>query len=236
MSVSPDVTLTGTLNNAVSTTAGTAEKEFGSVTIALCGYGSMTPRVQNQAVFGRVTSLTIAVDPTTAEFSVSLYSNGLIQPQGTYYTVTTRDSNGDVVQIEAYYLMPGSWDLSDLQPYDPSQPPPPFPPLIISQLEIVPYSSAPNFDGTDYTAFKITLTGDVNGATLGTFVPGNLYTFLIVQDGVGGHAFTWPSGPAPSNLYNGAPVDQDPNSTTVQTFVADDAGVLWAIGPGTWYA
>jgi hypothetical protein len=65
-------------------------------------------------------------------------------------------------------------------------------------------------------------------------IAGNLYTFIIVQDAVGGHAFVWPAGTAPTGTLNQTPVCQLPNSITVQTFVATSSTLLMPIGPGTY--
>jgi hypothetical protein len=193
----------------------------------------MTPRVAGEAIIARVTQ-PIGAQPTgganAGQFQVMLYSNGLISPQGTYYTITTRDSNGDIVQVEAYYLTPGQWDLSDLEPYDPNQPPPPLPILIVDLLEVVPYSPTPAFDASKNLTFRITLTGDVTSSTITGQVPGNLYTFIIEQDATGGHHFVWPT-----NVYNAGPVDLDPNSITIQTFVVDEDNNLYSIAGATYF-
>jgi hypothetical protein len=231
MATAPDVQVIGKIANiaAFLPQPPASLPEMGTVEIALCGYGSMTPRVAGEALFGRVTSMDAPVNDT-GEWSVFLFSNGLIDPAGTYYTVTTRNSNGDIVQVEAYNFQPGSWDLSNMQPYDPGQPPPPLPPLIIPQLLIVPFSDNADFDGTNFTAFQLTLTGDVTNAATSNILPGNLYTFIIRQDGTGEHQFAWPV-----TVYNGAPINPDPYAITTQTFVADDIALLFPIGPATYY-
>jgi hypothetical protein len=101
-------------------------------------------------------------------------------------------------------------------------------------LLIVP-PSEPEFDGSQYTAFKMTLDQDNTGAFLANIVPGNLYTFIIVQDAAGDHIFDWPTGPAPMGTRNATPVSKEPNATTVQTFVADEFGMLYAISAATYY-
>jgi hypothetical protein len=230
-SIPPDVQVLGKIANiaAFEPLPTASVPEQGTVEIALCGYGPMTPRVAGEALFGRVTSIDAPVN-AQGGWSVFLYSNRLIEPAGTYYTITTRDENGDIVQVEAYYLQAGSWDLSNLQPYDPGQAPPPLPPLIVSQLLVVPYAPNPVFDGSQHTAFLITLAGDVTQAAILNMSPGNLYTFIRLQDGTGGHAFVWPS-----NVYGATPISIDPNTYTTQTFVALDDGSLLAIGAGTYY-
>jgi hypothetical protein len=231
MAIQPDVQITGKLANIAGFTSQPLASipEEGSIDVALCGYGPQTPSVGGEALFARITNTTIPVG-ATGNFSVFLYSNAKVIPAGTYYTFTIRDANGDVVQTEAYYLEPGAWDLSNMQPYDPGQPPPPLPPLIIPQLLIIAPSAEPVFDGTNFTAFQITLPGNVTQAFIQNMVPGNLYTFVLLQDSTGGHTFVWPT-----DTYNAGPINPTINGYTVQTFVALDDGSLWAIGPGGWF-
>jgi hypothetical protein len=60
-------------------------------------------------------------------------------------------------------------------------------------------------------------------------MPGNLYTFITEQDGVGGHVFNYPG-----EVVNASPINPAPNSTTTQTFVANDLGTLLPVAAGTW--
>lgn len=235
MAVVPDVQLFGKLNNILSESSTSAAVDAGSVEIALCGYGSQVPRVPSQAVLSQVTQgLGVTINATDqGTFTAYLFSNPLILPEGTYYTVTVKNFNGDIVQVNAYrFNAGGAYDLDGLQPYDPGQPPPPLPPLIISQLQIVPWSPSPFFDGSKFTAWMITLAGDTEGAQTVNCVPGNLYTFIILQDAVGGHQFWWPG--QVNEVFNGTRVSPTPNTYTTQTFVALDNGSLYAIGPGTY--
>jgi hypothetical protein len=238
MATAPDVSIYGKLGMiGMSTSVPSASfPEIGGLDVALCNYGSMTPRVGGEAIFARVSVSASVVVDSEGDFNVWLYSNQLIEPAGTYYTITFRDSNGDAVQTEAYIFLPGAWNLANMQPYDPGQQPPPLPPLIIPQLDIVPFNPDAVFDGTNFTAFQMTLTGDAPGPSVSNILPGNLYTFIIRQDTVGGHFFAWPTGAAPSGVKNGSPIDQTPNALTVQTFVADDTTMLYAIGPATYYS
>lgn len=218
-------TITGTLAGILG------EEAEGSIEIALCGYGSVVPRVNGRALFSVVTEPDSEVDGD-GTFTATLFGNDQIVPAGTYYTVTVKNENGDIVQCNAYLILgSNTYDLNVTDPYDPSQPPPPLPPLIINQLQIVSPSGSMVFDGNSgYTAFKTTLPGDVLTPVVENMVPGNLYTFIIVQDGAGDHLFLWPA-----NVHNGAYADPAPNATTVQTFVCDEAGQLYAIAGGTYY-
>lgn len=202
------------------------DQEPGSIDVALCNYGSRVPVVPGTAVFDSATVQNIEADDTGV-VSFDVTGNNLIQPPGTYYTVTVRDANGDIVQVNAYRFADGTdYDLSNTEPVDPDQPPPPLPPTN-ALITVLP--SNPVFDGSVFTAWQITLDQDVTGAVFAPVVDGNLYTVIVIQDATGGHAFDWPA-----NVYNTTLVDQDANSITIQTFIAID-GSLYPIGAGTYY-
>jgi hypothetical protein len=97
-------------------------------------------------------------------------------------------------------------------------------------FQSVPSSPPPIFDGRTVMTWRVDMSNDVTEAVMKNVVPGLLYVFIIVQNGAGGHNFTWPA-----NCVNAAPVDQDPNSTTVQKFIGDNTGTLHASIPGTWF-
>lgn len=222
----------GNLNTAINSGSSGGVGEQGSLEVALCGYGAQFPRA-NDGTLARVMQQIMADPSGTYQFST--YGNDVIEPPGTYYTIAIKNSNGDIVQVNAYVVeQGGSYDLKDLVPFDPNQPPPPLPQPLSNLLLVVPAEYAPHFDGSQYTTWLITLDQDVPGATIGGIVPGNLYTFIIEQDAVGNHLFIFPYGPPPYGTQNVTAVCLEPNSRTVQTFVADEDGMLWAIGPGTW--
>lgn len=201
---------------------------LGSIDIQLCGYGSQVPRVNGESLVGRLTS-SMPTD-STGVFQFDCFGNDQISPVGTYYTITVRNENGDIAQVNAYRFLGGNtYDLTLIDPYDPNQPPPPLPPLITNQLLIVPWSNPINFPGDVYTAFKVILAGDITSSTISDTVQGNLYTFLIQQDATGNHAFTWPP-----NVLNPSPINPNPTGFTVQTFVMGQLELI-SIGPATWW-
>ena len=217
-------TITGTLRTILDD-----EANLGSVEVALCGYGSQVPRINAASLGARITDDDVTIN-SDGTFSFRVIGNDEIIPAGTYYTVTIKDENGDISQVNAYRFgsaLP-NYDLNLIDPYDPNQPPPPLPPLITNLLLIVPYSYAPEFTGDVYTSWQITLAGDAL-PTFTDLVDGNLYTIIVIQDANGEHTFHWPA-----NVYNATPVNPDPDGMTVQTFVAvSDA--LYPIGAGTYY-
>ena len=229
MATAPNVQLVGDFVTILGI-AGTppAVGQFvGLVTIQLCGYGSQIPRIPGQSMLVRVTDVP-EVTPQ-GYFTAWLFDNTLIEPPGTYYTVTQKNENGDITQVNALrFTTGGYYDLSLQPPYDPNQPPPALLPLVLNELLVVPYSDAPDFPGDTYTSWQITLNGDAT-ATFSDLVDGNLYTIIIVQDGSGGHNFAWPL-----NVYNPTGPDREPNAISVQTFVAV-TNMLYPIGAGTYY-
>jgi hypothetical protein len=94
-------------------------------------------------------------------------------------------------------------------------------------LVTVPFSATPTFNANNAQGFKITLTGNVISSTVSNGAQGPaLVLFRIVQDSVGGHAFTWPK-----NVRNAGPVNAAPNARSVQVFAVDTDGGLDAVGP-----
>jgi hypothetical protein len=222
------VHVTGTLQTILE-----GDPEAGTVEVALCGYGSQIPRINAATLGARVTDGmdSIEVSATDGTFAFDCTGNDLIQPAGTYYTVTIRDSNGDIVQVNAYQFLSEQtpYDLNATEPFDPSQSPPPsVPPLVLDLMDDVPYDPAAVFSGDTFTSWQITLAGDCT-PSFTNLVEGNLYTVIILQDGQGGHAFTWPA-----NVHNPTQIDPDSDSITVQTFIAM-SGSLYAIAPGTYW-
>ena len=221
----PQVTVTGNLESTIDET-----KIKGRVKVMLCGYGSRVPRENGVALVARISDDDVAIDGATGHFSFLVPANDSIVPAGTFYAVTIADDNGDIAQVNAYRFTSNqsTWDLNITDPYDPNLPPPPLPVPLGNELLIVPAAPNMNFDGAQYSAFMTTLTGDVTAPTIQNMRPGNLYTFIIIQDATGGHAFVWPA-----NVFNGTSVARKPNVRTIETFVADENGHLYSIAPGT---
>jgi hypothetical protein len=212
------------------------EQPNGTVKFTLCGYGGQFPRgIGEGADVGsicEVESEEVAGDEG-GSFSVQLVGNDVIDPPGTYYAVTIKNANGDIVQCNAYMFLEshGNYDLDFEKPFDPTLPPSPLPPLIYNQLLIIPPSATPNFPGDQYTAWGLSMTMDVTSSTISGVVQGNLYTFIITQGGGGSWKFKWPN-----NVLDPMPVNPKSGGLTVQTFVAiANGGPLFPISAGTWY-
>ena len=87
------------------------------------------------------------------------------------------------------------------------------------------------FDGLQAVVWKIAMQNSVSqsAAQIRNISPGVLYTFIFVQDAIGGHAFDWP----PSCL-NAPSIDPRPNAKTVQNLIGYTGGVLLAVPTGSW--
>jgi hypothetical protein len=214
--------ITGTLQTILDD-----DPSQGSIEVALCGYGSQVPRVNGAALAARVTDDGVEIEDD-GTFAFDVAGNDEIEPQGTYYTITVKDDNGDIVQANAYQFLStqADYDLDSTDPFDPSlSTPPPVPPLILNLLEEVPYDPNAVFSGDKYTAWSFDLSGDCD-PTFTNLLDGNLYTIIILQEG--SFAFNWPD-----NVNNAAPVPTD-SDVFIQTFMAL-GGDLFAIAPATYF-
>lgn len=94
----------------------------------------------------------------------------------------------------------------------------------------VPSSPPPLFDALRVMTWRVDMHSNVAGARVRSVIPGVLYVFIIVQDGVGGRNFAWPF-----NCLNGAPVNLAPHGRTVQCFIGLPNNMLDANIPATYY-
>lgn len=86
-------------------------------------------------------------------------------------------------------------------------------------INIVPYSPNPVFDLSLGTTQFILLTGNVVSSTVSNPSNGQVYTFVIAQDGTGGRFFVWPpqfQQTGPIDAFDGT---ANASSTAVQQFV-----------------
>lgn len=216
-------TLTGTLEDI---TGGKVAE--GTVTVQLRNYGSQIPRKSGAALFAL---LDVAMDSSSPDgtFSIPVVQNDLILPARTYYVVQVADSNGDVVQVNAYQFNgpDGTVDLSTVDPIDPSSLE--SDPLIEDLTVYVPWNAGNGiFDGTQGLVFSYYLQGNAVAPVFLNAVPGNLYTLILVQPSAGGKTF-----PFPANMH-GAPdeIGLAPNSSTTLVFASRLDGSLDYTGLG----
>lgn len=198
----------------------------GSLLMQLCGVGGALPRVAGTAMLAQ--SGPKEIDCPTGTFSFQIYGNDVITPAGTFYTVQVLDPNGNVVQVGAYQFSGGgSQDLSTVAPYVPVAVVTP-PVTINGNLAVFSFSATPAFDGSAATGFELTLTGNVTAPTMTNVHVGAIYTFVIIQDSVGGRTFAWPA-----NVVNATVPDATPFAISVQAFIARANGNLYPTGPMT---
>ena len=213
MPAAPTFTLTATLEDITGQPAGSTANPA-KLQIMLCNFGLYLPAVPGN---NNQTKIFIEILSTGAQISVPLWGNDDISPTGTYYAITVIDGLGRVVQSGAYLITgSGTHDLSTLTQLIPT-PAPPAPPPINSELEIVTATAPPTFHANTYLAFKLTLTQSFGSSVISGGVQGNLYTFCILQDGAGGHTFTWPP-----NTYNMPAINLAPNALTVAVCLCDE--------------
>src|SRR5208282_2203156 len=227
MTLTPQITLTITLNDFSGAQIGSTGNPA-YVRVALCNFGQFLPRVPGTTMIGEIASWPEDIPYTGSQITVKLWGNDVITPAGTYYAISILDANKNVLQTAAY-VFEGvvTADLSALSPTFPS-----YSPSVMGSLVTVPFSATPEFncslvDGP--VGFDLTLTGDVASSTLLAPFAGQIVTFIIVQDPVGGHAFAWPT-----NVENPGVIDPAANSVTVQSFIARANGNLYPLGPQTY--
>jgi hypothetical protein len=85
--------------------------------------------------------------------------------------------------------------------------------------DLVNFSTTPVFDLSLGTTQFIRLTGNVTSSTVTNPVNGQVYTFVIEQDGTGGRSFVWPT-----QFQHAVPIDAfdgtaNANTDAVQQFV-----------------
>jgi hypothetical protein len=161
--------------------------------------------------------------------SCRVYSNAELSPQ-TQYLVNFFDQNGSRINAN-----PVIWQFSqpngstvDIGTIVPAAQgvvsvPSPF------SFQVVPFSAAAAFVGLSNTnmVFQMTLTGNVTAPTLSGLTAGAKVTFILIQDGAGGHTFTWPT-----NVKNAQTLGTAPNERDIQEFVYDGSN-CYPVDPQT---
>jgi hypothetical protein len=79
------------------------------------------------------------------------------------------------------------------------------------------------FDGLQAVAWFVHMSANITSPRIANISPGELYTFVFTQNAVGGWVMNWPA-----NTFNTSPINSAPNSTTVQNFIGNTGGLLYA--------
>jgi hypothetical protein len=205
---------------------------YGSLNVQLCGFDPQLPRVAGTGLLANIAPIKVECPLGTYDFTI--YGNDVITPANTYYAITVLDDRNNVVQAAAYQFANGvDTALDQVAPYDPASGFVPPAPGVVAGTVIVPYGLNPNFDASLIVAgvitFEMTLTGNVNSSAILNVTPGQIITFIITQDGVGGRTFVWPA-----NALGGTIVNPDVNGVTTQSYVVRSNGTLLATSAGTY--
>ena len=126
MPLTPQITLTATLEDITGVAAGTTANPA-KLQIVLCNYGLTLPQIPGTSTIAKKT---ITESSTGGEISVALWGNDVLTPvNSTYYAITVFDGEGNVVQ-SGNYQFTGTQviDLSEAPQVYPV-PQPPTPPL-----------------------------------------------------------------------------------------------------------
>jgi hypothetical protein len=198
------------------------------IRIQLCNFGNYTPRVAGTGLLARTAPIEVNT-AANGTFAVNIYGNNVISPGGTYYTFVFLDNRKNVVQVNAYQFVDGVNvpDLSAIAPYDPSTVVVAAPIITGAYVQLA-YASPLNIDGSLGATYEVTLTGNVGNSNMTNVVPGRIYTFIIIEDGVGGRTFSWPG-----NVIHPDVIDGTAGAVNKQSFVARGNGNLYPIGPLT---
>lgn len=87
------------------------------------------------------------------------------------------------------------------------------------------FSPAAHFDASKSNGFQMILTANANTCSIGGWAPGQIITFIIVQDATGGRSFTIPGVNQWQGLNNLAP-----NAVNVIQIIGKADGSLWWCG------
>lgn len=158
MPITPQITLTATLQDVSGTAAGSTASPA-VLRIALCGFGLTLPCIVGTSNLARVGPEDFY--DTGSGLSVTLWGNDVINPLGTYYAITILDGDGNILQC-------GSYQFTGTQDIDLSSAPQIVP---SNSLELALCSGA--VPGTVYTAPGIVVGALYNGVFLR---PGTDYT------------------------------------------------------------
>jgi len=227
MSLTPQITLTATLEDITGVAAGSTGNPARLV-IDLCGYGLTIPEIP---ATGTLAKIHLELLSTGAQISTPLWGNDVIVPgpDETYYAITVIDGDGNVVQT-GNYRFDGTLtiDLSDATPIPivPPAPPDPLPRV----LAVTSTAGAATFDaslGSQVSlTFVITLSENVT-ATFLNLVAGTPYFLIVLEDATGGWTFT-----LPGNVLGGMFINTVALARSQQPFVGEANGAMCALSGG----
>lgn len=86
-------------------------------------------------------------------------------------------------------------------------------------------SAAMSFSASSFNQFRTNMTSNVASSSMVGGVKGTTYVFYFVQDGTGGHTFSWPA-----NVIDAQAIDTTANAVSEQAFFFDGTNFR-PIGP-----
>jgi len=98
--------------------------------------------------------------------------------------------------------------------------------VFLKNQEVVTFSATPTFNAANFNSFKMTLTANVTSSTLSNQGAGQIVTFLLCQDGVGGRTMTWPA-----NVKGGMTLGGTASTCSAQPMLCDGTN-CYALGSG----
>lgn len=94
-----------------------------------------------------------------------------------------------------------------------------------ANLLSVSYSPSAFFDASKSNGFQMTLNGNANTCTIGGWTPGQILTFILIQDATGSRTFNIPGVNNWQGINNPAP-----NSVNIIQLIGRADGSLWWLG------
>lgn len=254
MPATPAITLAGILLDVFGL------PNAGFMTITLVGFGSAAPRVVGTAMLAPTAPVDVQAD-ANGSYGFNLWANDQITPAGSYYTIKITDSDGNVVQLNAYqFAGVHNYDLSNVAPYIPV-PVPPTPANAV--LKNPPGGGSQTIAGSIVINGNLFVTGTFNFNFGMATVPINagapvfngangLGQYLVLTQAVGSAtAVNFQQGIPitfvlkqdgtggrpmawPATFVNPPAVNPAPNGVTIQAFILAPDGNYYAIGGATW--
>lgn len=256
MPATPNITLAGILLDIFGA------PDAGFMTITLVGFGSAAPRIVGTAMLAPTAPVDVEA-LANGSYSFQLWGNDQITPTGSYYTIKISDSDGNVVQLNAYqFAGTHSYDLSNVDPFIPV-PVPPTPANAVLKNPPGGGGITQTINSSIVITGNLTVDGTINFNFAMATVPINaghpifdgtqgLGQYLVLtQDVSSSTAINQPHGiPVtfvlkqdgtggrsmtwPALFVNPPAVNPAPNGVTIQSFVLAPDGNYYAIGGASW--
>lgn len=167
-----------------------------------------------------VATITVYVAGTTTKATLyqdsagsTVLANPLVTDGFGRFQFHAANGRYDLAVVTGY----GAYQVSDVLLFDG---------LVSSGGEVdVTFSATPAFNSNLGNLFKITLTGNVTSSTLTGPAGLQVITFMIIQDGAGGHTFAWPP-----NVVGGMTISGTASAVNVQSGLWDGTNLYMTTG------